>query len=85
MKSCLLLTPKDVTPLFEWYHSVVMESLLRAGHYQSAICYINIFGAQMQLLDEVKLKVTALVYYQKLNAAHDLLVMVTSLLLATVV
>ena len=75
----LLQIPSDVTPAFEWYHSVIMESLLRAGHYRLALSYTSVFGVQMQLPDEVKAKVSVLVYNRKLNAAHDLLVMDGSL------
>ena len=75
LESCLLQVPKEVTPAFKWHHNVVIDSLLRNGKNSLALCYIQNFGVQMQLVDEVKSKISVLVYNQKFNAARDLMVM----------
>lgn len=70
----MLQFPKEVAPVFKWHHSVVIDNLLRDRKYRLALHYIENFGVQMQLIDEVKAKLTVFIYNQKLNAAHGLMV-----------
>ena len=70
----LWLIPKEVTPVFQWHHGVVIDGLLRGGKASLALGYIENFGSQMQTVDDVKAKIEVFVYNQKFDAAHELLV-----------
>ena len=69
--------PKELTPVFNWHHVVIVDGLLRVGKNVLALNYVERFGAQMQLIDEVKAKISVLVYNQKLHDAHNLMVLKT--------
>ena len=74
LEKFLWLIPKEVTPAFSWYHGVMIDGLLQDGKNSLALCYIENFGAQMQLIDDVKAKIRVLVFNQKFDAAHELMV-----------
>ena len=74
LEKFLWLIPKEVTPVFQWHHGVMIDGLLRDGKTNLALCYIENFGSQMQTVDDVKAKIEVFVYNQKFDAAHELMV-----------
>lgn len=52
----------------------MIDGLLQGGKSSLALCYIENFGSQMQEVDDVKAKINVLVYNQKFDAAHELMV-----------
>ena len=77
LEKFLWLIPKDVTPVFQWHHGVMVDGLLRGGKTSLALCYVENVGSQMQTTDNVKAKIEVYVYNQKFDAAHDLMVYYT--------
>ena len=74
LEGFLLQIPKEFAPVFKWHHRVMIDGLIRAGKNGLALKYIEGFGVQMQLIDEIKAKMTVLVCNQKLHDAHNLMV-----------
>ena len=68
------MIPKEVTPVFQWYHGVMIDGLLRGGRTSLALGYVENFGSQMQTIDSVKAKIEVFVCNQKFHAAHELMV-----------
>ena len=79
LEKFLWLIPKEVVPVFQWHHGVMIDGLLRDGKTSLALCYVENFGSQMQIVDDVKAKIEVLVYNQKFDAAHELMVCSNSL------
>lgn len=76
LEGFFLQIPKELTPFFKWHHRAMIDGLIRAGKSGLALKYIKVFGVQMQLIDEVKAKMSVLVCNKKLHDAHNLMVIV---------
>lgn len=71
---CLLACQPERVQWFQWQHTVVVSSLLHAGHASLALTYLTAYDRQMDSVEDTKLKINVMVSSGNISAALDVVV-----------